>query len=50
MGTSLPLTGATENAGKCVAIGRTFESTTDLIVVDCNASAPSVCGLDTTGG
>ena len=50
VGTTLQLTGATENAGKCVAIGRTSESTTDLIVVGCNASAPSVCGLDTTGG
>ena len=49
-GTTLQLTGATENAGKCVAIGRTSESTTDLMVVGCNASAPSVCGLDTTGG
>ena len=49
-GTSLPLTGATENAEKCVAIGRTSMSVTDLIVVDCNASAPSVCGLDASGG
>ena len=48
-GTSLPLTGATDNAGKCVAIGRTAASVTDLIVVDCNTSAPSVCSLDTTG-
>ena len=50
VGTTLQLTRATENAGKCVAIGRTSESTTDLIVVDCNVPAPSVCGLDTTGG
>ena len=50
MGTTLQLTGATENAGKCVAIGRTSESTTDLIVVSCNDSAPSVCQLATTGG
>ena len=50
MGTTLQLTGATENAGKCVAIGRTSASTTDLIVVGCNASAPSVCELETTGG
>ena len=49
-GTTLQLTGATENAGKCVAIGRTSESTTDLIAVGCNASAPSVCELATTGG
>ena len=49
MGTTLQLTGATENAGKCVAIGRTSASTTDLIVVGCNDSAPSVCGLDTAG-
>ena len=50
VGTTLQLTGATENAGKCVAIGRMSESTTDLIAVDCNVPAPSVCGLDTTGG
>ena len=50
VGTTLQLTGATENAGKCVAIGRTSESTTDLIAVNCSVSAPSlsVCGLDTT--
>ena len=47
MGTPLQLTRATENVGKCVAIGRKSESTTDLIVVDCNVPAPSVCGLDT---
>ena len=48
--TPLQLTGATENVGKCVAIGRKSESTTDLILMDCNVPAPSVCGLDTTGG
>ena len=36
VGTTLQLTGATENAGKCVAIGRTSESTTDLLAVDCS--------------
>ena len=50
VGTTLQLTGATENAGKCVAIGRTSESTTHLIAVNCSIPAPSVCGLDTTGG
>ena len=50
VGTTLQLTGAMENAGKCVAIGRTSESTTDLIAVNCSIPAPSVCGLDTAGG
>lgn len=49
-GTTLQLNGATENAGKCLAIGRTSAFTTDVIVMDCDTSAPVVCGLDTTGG
>ena len=50
IGTTLQITGATENTGKCLAIGRRSESTTDLIVVDCNVPAPSVHDLDTNGG
>ena len=46
----LQLTGATENTGKCVAIDRRSESTTNLIVVDCNVPATSVYGLNTNGG
>ena len=49
LSTSLPLTGATANADMCIAIGVTPTSSIDLMPVDCNAAAPSVCGLDTTG-
>ena len=48
VGTTLQLTGTMENAGKCVAIGRRSEPTTDHTAVDCNVKrmrllACSVC-------